>query len=1129
MAARTVVRWLMAMVGGVVALGAQSALDEPGRFYQLRRELRQAAASTEELSVLRQAAEMEDLSGSAAPEAYARLATALQHSAARSDEYFSVLERGLTVSLRDNDPQRAEWFRERLRTARRQVRPATAKASAGPRNGVWIPGGRQALAFVARSKENSSPERFLMDYCRAIVEHTASLDRRATVYIERIQQHFRRVAALEALGTRQDNRVTVTVSGRGGRTETILNLLGWKIRSLGKGARMEADEKTPLGRRQESAVALAVDGVTMQQALNEGRPYSFDLVSDRTPVLLDENTWRRHFYAKEELPGGLAEALARDPRLARAYAALSALDEPTRSALLAGMGLKELVEKYAALLYQHSSVLVVENGSVLVPGGKEAEPFWEKLAGASPRRPGPFLRALLDRDQGRMLAFFFVLSHLDREHQRFSTRSAARLALFYELFREASVLHLKRAVLSPDNPWADLLREAPLDTAGRVRFPGSARVWMVAEGASSSPAKGAALSQKPGEPLTPEQEDQVLARLARTRYAVGEMKRSGLENFLAVARLEAHRSVPLTERAALLLAQNAAESDGAYPYFATLTGLGERDFERFFALRDKLGGYPAPQLDIVLGQVHALLELLCLAQQSAALDEKRAAALFALLCERFLAAESAADWTRASLDLVRRVIPAEAQDPDEAARALLLGQQAAVSFELEGVTHLLDVAKIRHTRLQRVLEAQHVPALSALLRIYDAAQALASGAGDAAGHLRALETAAAGLPSLELPQALRRREEREHLMAFQPKTVPILARLRERVGRAESRPGQGLGDRREVEGLVGELLAEINPQVTLALAGLLYARLLDPDGLLVSEDPLLLRKHQFVPLKRPRDSAVFRPPELHTSSEGAGSCFTGGFAAFSAVAGELAAAAMGQSDRSSAPAFAAQVASIREAAGAALRDEDLRLLGLKVRVGREWVVQGARDPAAASTLRQETTGLLSPGRRAELLNGVRAQDWEAVWQAVSLSDLYFLGDAYLQRHRTDPFPSPVTRALREASARNDSSRLQALGPQTRMLGGCSHVHLLPLAPYEEYERYVLPGKMAERVAEFKLYLAEYMDREGIPAAAFGALAEPVAEILFKKLLMTNLRDWRSVLAVFREINSEVIEEAVARL
>lgn len=65
---------------------------------------------------------------------------------------------------------------------------------------------------------------------------------------------------------------------------------------------------------------------------------------------------------------------------------------------------------------------------------------------------------------------------------------------------------------------------------------------------------------------------------------------------------------------------------------------------------------------------------------------------------------------------------------------------------------------------------------------------------------------------------------------------------------------------------------------------------LSPDDLVVSEDPLLLRKHQFLVLRggvvKPR---LHEPADVNASSERAGSYFTGGFASFGNAAGRAAA------------------------------------------------------------------------------------------------------------------------------------------------------------------------------------------------------------------------------------------------
>ena len=294
------------------------------------------------------------------------------------------------------------------------------------------------------------------------------------------------------------------------------------------------------------------------------------------------------------------------------------------------------------------------------------------------------------------------------------------------------------------------------------------------------------------------------------------------------------------------------------------------------------------------------------------------------------------------------------------------------------------------------------------------------------------------------------------------------------------------GDARK---LTHQMLSEISPHVTLALAGIVYAYFLGPDDLLISEDALLLRKHQFVdPAMAKSKEALFPQVDLRIINESSGSYLLGGFAGFSAIAGRLAAAGReGHGDA----VVDTQMAALRDAALQSLSNRDLRLVGLKVQTARDWITRSAKDAAVAADLSEATIGLLSLSRRRALLNGLYTDNWPAVWEAVTLGDLYRLGSKY----------------VKDRDAWRGAPRL---------------------APYEAYERYMSPSRTAQRAAEFQLYLAESMDRAGVPAAVFGAIAEPLARTVFSKLRMTDARDWRSVLAAFQEINPQMIQEALTK-
>src|SRR5215472_12371212 len=219
---------------------------------------------------------------------------------------------------------------------------------------------------------------------------------------------------------------------------------------------------------------------------------------------------------------------------------------------------------------------------------------------------------------------------------------------------------------------------------------------------------------------------------------------------------------------------------------------------------------------------------------------------------------------------------------------------------------------------------------------------------------------------------------------------------------------------------------------------------------------------------------VWTHADLAQSSEKAGSYFTGGFADFAQAAGIAAAKSAKLGGEYGESVAAKQIGAIRMTNWANLRDEDLRLMALKITVAKEWIVH-ASQPENESALAEATLGLLSLTRRAGLLTALEEGNWNSVWTLLSLSDLYFLGDRYLERYSADPWKSPTTVALRQASAHNDGSRLQTLGGEFGDTLACSHPHLHVAPPYERYEKDVLPTRLAERSAEFKLYLARYAD------------------------------------------------------
>ncbi|MGH9591456.1 MAG: hypothetical protein ACRD5L_00085, partial [Bryobacteraceae bacterium] len=371
--------------------------------------------------------------------------------------------------------------------------------------------------------------------------------------------------------------------------------------------------------------------------------------------------------------------------------------------------------------------------------------------------------------------------------------------------------------------------------------------------------------------------------------------------------------------------------------------------------------------------------------------------------------------------------------------------------------------------------------------------------------IQTIESKSAGLFRMEVPKTMRTKDlERELIEGFDPK------QLQDIVKDLRSKTVKKKVNLKDVAKRAQDYLAEINAPVRWALEGVVYAYYLSPEDMPVSEDPLLLRKHEFGTLvpEGKQKLALHEPSDVNQSSDGIGTHFTGGFANFEDAVGKVAAQSARLGGQYGGAIASKQMAALRSTDWGTLRDDDLRLLGLRVTVAREWIARAASREEIEASLAEATLGLLSLTRRANLIAALAERDWGTVWSCVTLSDLYSLGGRYLERYAADGWQSPATRALR--AAHGDGARL---GLETAI-------------PYEDREKEILPDKIAERSAEFNLYLARYADTVGIPAAALGALAEPAARVMLKRMQLADAYDWRSELATYAELDGKTLLGAI---
>ena len=1077
------------------------ALEAAQRPYDLRNALRNAVESLpDEESLLRQWARTEDLFGGQAPAAYRKLADRIAQQG--GGDLSSVLERGFRAALRERDMELAAWFADEAADSRPEWRKLIRAAAPDEAATVDVLGGLRALAFFANANQTDSPTLFFQEHSRRVVAVSSSASKEVYAeFLRRMTLYFETVRDLSAFrDDRAEGGFAINLSAQDKRalrkTRRVLNLLGWKLRGNAKKGYEVVPVSSVAGTdRQAVASALEIEVLDLQDALARKEGYTLRVVSEPATVVLGESTWRQTLYADKILPGGFPEAVVQDPRIGSLYLGISRMHPAAAESLVASIGLKRLLNRYAEVLSMHGSALAVENGAVVVPGGADAEVSWTNLVGARPREPSAFFPALLKKDEGRLLGYFAALGNLDPARQQFLLHNAGRLRGFYELYKQAPEFSEGGRTKVRESPFSELLRELPLNADGTVAFPGGAEVWTVVR----KDASARRLERRFRKAVAPEVEDQLLARLAKTKFPTRTGPRSQVDKFLALARMDLLRPEPMDAKTALYFAQAFVDYEEVFPYFATLTGLQVDHLQGFLAFARNLGPLEVVPRNRMLALFHGIAEILSVGQSRGLLDPSRAAELFQLASESLARAQGPGSSTDAALAVVDELVAEGSGDgsgagADAIVRKLLLG--AAASEQ-------------RREDYARVLDLQSVPTLETLLQARQASLGVALGEGDPQEALAALAAAIGAIPNVVVPKETKVEGDQKQVLASFDTRALLLAQRRLAKAAARKKPRQP-----ELERLARRVREELAPHVAAALVGTVYGAYFRPGDLPV-QDPLFLRKHAFYRLDTTFNDNFFPRSQLSVSSEGAGSFATGGFAKFASVAGHVAAFGLRTLDSDAEALARMQLGSLRVARWRDLHIRDMRRFALMVRLGREWIVAAALDENARAALLRRTGGILPVSRTQQLLGALDEHAWDAIWDSVSLADLHALGETCVEVSAELGMRGPVLEELlAERSGLEGESRLHSVGGVRPATFNYARPRRWKDGPYEEYERYYSADKIAERTAELSLYFLQAGDSLGVSVEQLAAFTETAARDVLAEVQMGDIWDWRSVLKTF---------------
>lgn len=215
----------------------------------------------------------------------------------------------------------------------------------------------------------------------------------------------------------------------------------------------------------------------LEQALQHDAPFNYPYLGNNVPVLFTPAEWVGVSTKKDDQKRDFLDSLLYEPQLARLYWAMSRIEPQTRLALKNQIGLERLFP-LAPTLDLYGSQLLIRDGGVVVPGGKESEKDWQFMASASPHNPVDFVIRLMTTDRGWLAAYYDAMARTSASQQAHFAANH-RFKNYYAAFRSpgASAEAGARVAFRPAPALMVLTSRLQWDANGDPYVPGGLQAW----------------------------------------------------------------------------------------------------------------------------------------------------------------------------------------------------------------------------------------------------------------------------------------------------------------------------------------------------------------------------------------------------------------------------------------------------------------------------------------------------------------------------------------------------------------------------------------------------------------------------------------------------------------------------
>lgn len=925
-----------------------------------------------------------------------------------------------------------------------------------------------------------------------------------TEYLRLLRQYMTQAEELHAFaGANQSIDVPVCESSE---TAQLLKIIGYRLRGeCGPDAVLETVNPSRAFLAIDSAFPLA----DLELAFRRGEGFSYSNVPTELPVLFGRDYW---LSAARRTQDSFLETFIDDPAMARLYVAMYNLQRPAAEAIRAEADVERLTG-YAPVLDFFGAMFEVRDGTAVVPGGRRAQPAWEKLTGARIEQGGRFFQQLTELDDGWMAAFYDALARVQGSAARNYFLDPGRIERFYAavrgkvtspgparpIFRASADLLLLSSRLDFEDsqpripggivPWRDLFVKHP---HGKYdgKLTASAAGWSEAD-------------------------DVIEAMFALCRKAI---ENEPLRIFLAVSNVDRNRSSPLSPETVERLVRAFPDHGEQFALYNDSPDLSEEAILAHLDVMDDLDriGNQLRRADTV-GTLQAQLAMWQVLRRNGSIPAERAdASLMALL--------SAAGGTSDQQDVfeagragVRTLLEAAGRGSSDTPQETLVDLLVGAAGDGEEGERREIIANIN-----QLLTLQRLVPLKTLFDLADHFERVSRGESFNVAMANRLSES---ISDIRLPRSLLSVEEsnamaRGHWVERHIQRQRNL-NLRRAVDRAQGNPGRLLGIR-----------GELAPILRDSLVGIVYALYSPPGAELIRANPLFVRSHDFLGPEAKYSWARTRMQSTGWPSSGGGRLV----GSLMSLPYELASAEQNFMIPTERQALIWQDLAPQMLMGATLprwwrlEPADLHYVGLHLRLARSVLVESALDSGLAARIRPLLARRIEPARVWKIEDAFSRGRVREGLEIATPAELYDLSHRLRQMEGAglgqaeEPFLAEIERLEDRDPDRFNETRIASwFGMPHPRLAHSYRLELLhvPLFP-------TLMGYSSRILAESwesnNLFWAALSDELHIEPAQMNLLVPLWTQRTLERIFATHLDDWPALWRSLRMIADQVRSE-----